>query len=605
MKLPFWTSRTAAFVRKACGYFADVNERATSVCADALSRLAKRWGVLAAIAALIAVSVGAASGAGILFQATFRALGTGATDRTAMAKLRDIVSAADFCSVIDGVTDNRTCIQNAVNAGRSVYFPPSNFLVTGPIYLHTTGQQLYSNGTTITASGVTTTVFWVGTTDGITFAKTDNVTIDGFTLIGAADGLGSPSTTPVGVYVQAPITNPYVEGGGCSGLVVSNNTISGFLAGVSATAADRVQVVHNKFTGMKYYSGLAAGGYSVLLQTVFHPQILNNKFIATATDRHAIYLSSDPGRTLDNNNVCKSVIVEGNDIDWTGVNGVGPTKFEVAVAARAPENFEFTGNIVKGGYGGIDYDLLNGNGKMTNISGNIFTGQVASVTGERASINYLRSSGTYTGTGLTITGNTIDLPSAGAFTHGIQLSYITEVQISGNLIRNNGISNITFGTNATQVMVSGNTLECNTSFCYRFASTGNANITLGKDRIFNNGGALYTFISNPTNLRFGFPRCAVIVANSTGSPTFSNDTDGIVTSVATDANGISVTLSGAATNGSNLNTISLTAMGSNIGNVYNRNSASPLIIGVLGTTSPLAALPSATNTYNVLMCLND
>ena len=66
-------------------------------------------------------------------QVTFLQAGTGATQRTALAKLRDTVSVKDFGAVGDGNistgagTDNTAAFQAAINnsgANAAIYFPP-------------------------------------------------------------------------------------------------------------------------------------------------------------------------------------------------------------------------------------------------------------------------------------------------------------------------------------------------------------------------------------------------------------------------------------------------------------------------------------------------
>ena len=60
-------------------------------------------------------------------QVTFLAAGTGATQRTALDKLRDVVSVKDFGAVADGVTDNTAAILSmAINSGQKLIEIPYN-----------------------------------------------------------------------------------------------------------------------------------------------------------------------------------------------------------------------------------------------------------------------------------------------------------------------------------------------------------------------------------------------------------------------------------------------------------------------------------------------
>lgn len=63
----------------------------------------------------------------------FLQTGTGATLRTAKAKMADIVSVKDFGAVGNGTTDDTTAVQAAINAGGSIYFPPGTYKLSSQI----------------------------------------------------------------------------------------------------------------------------------------------------------------------------------------------------------------------------------------------------------------------------------------------------------------------------------------------------------------------------------------------------------------------------------------------------------------------------------------
>jgi hypothetical protein len=70
-------------------------------------------------------SLAASSGSSLV---GFIQSGTGAVARTALAKMRDVVSAKDFGAVGDGSTDDNAAIQAAVDAHPYVILPPGTYL---------------------------------------------------------------------------------------------------------------------------------------------------------------------------------------------------------------------------------------------------------------------------------------------------------------------------------------------------------------------------------------------------------------------------------------------------------------------------------------------
>jgi len=69
-------------------------------------------------------------------QVTFLAAGTGASQRTVLDKLRDVVSVKDFGAVGDGTTDDTVAINAALAAHASVYLPVGTYRTTAPITLN-------------------------------------------------------------------------------------------------------------------------------------------------------------------------------------------------------------------------------------------------------------------------------------------------------------------------------------------------------------------------------------------------------------------------------------------------------------------------------------
>ena len=79
----------------------------------------------------------------------YTASGTGAVQRTVAAKLQESVSVKDFGAVGDGVANDTTAIQNAVNSGVPVYFPTGTYKITSAISLATNGIRLVGSNNTV------------------------------------------------------------------------------------------------------------------------------------------------------------------------------------------------------------------------------------------------------------------------------------------------------------------------------------------------------------------------------------------------------------------------------------------------------------------------
>jgi len=95
-------------------------------------------------------------------QVTFLAAGSGASQRTALDKLRDVVSVKDFGAVGDGVADDTAAIQAAVDhinalGGGTVYLPQGDYSITAPIVIHSNIRFIGAGGTSTKITKTTNT----------------------------------------------------------------------------------------------------------------------------------------------------------------------------------------------------------------------------------------------------------------------------------------------------------------------------------------------------------------------------------------------------------------------------------------------------------------
>ena len=532
---------------------------------------------------------------------SFLQAGTGAVARDAQSKMREVVSAEDFGAIGDGVTDDYAAISAAISAAiasgvkRVVLTAGKNYLVSQTLYVSASGLVIDGYGATLTSASVNASGLRIGW-NGSAFSKTDNVTVRGLTFVGADTGAGS--TYSYAIAVEPPSTNPYVKGGGCSNIRIVDCNASGHAIGFVATAADKFKVIGGTLGGMEYHSALTAGGYGVLLQTCFSAGVYATQFDGQAGDRHAVYVSADPSRTFNNDNVCKGVTLTGLRIDWAGVTGI--TGFEAAIVLRAPEDAAVTGCSITGGYGCIDYEGENGNGKNISITGNVLD-LPTSGGSERACVTFTRTSGSYICTGASISGNT--MVASGSNLLNVSLNYVDNVTVHSNtLSQTGGVAPIKFGGTVTNAYVGGGSIYASSpNSVYYFSGSGNANITIARSQLNLSGASLYNFVTTPTGLTHDYTRVGVIRANSTGTPVVVSNPDEAIASVATDANGIAVTFTDQVSDVTYSNVFFGTANSSIVNAYYRSSSGQQVVIGVLSAAA--TAVPAASNNYDIVVFL--
>jgi hypothetical protein len=256
-------------------------------------------------------------------QVTFLAAGSGATQRTALDKLRDVVSVKDFGAVGNGVADDTAAIQAAItaSANKSVYFPSGTYVAT--TLTVSSPCRLFGEGiikkTTAASSALLT-------------LNTNDVDIEGLEFRGASFDAMPASVvfldTAIKVYGASSVS-PYRR------FNITNVKVNGF-AGFAMDIRWSEDVT---ITGCQIrYCGYAG----ILFESIVRGVIANNRisFIdaGTATNAYGISLSRDPTKTLVNSVPTEHVTVTGNVVTdvakWTGIDG------------HAPHNCNIVGNVV-------------------------------------------------------------------------------------------------------------------------------------------------------------------------------------------------------------------------------------------------------------------
>jgi hypothetical protein len=94
---------------------------------------------------------------------------TGATARTVNDKLQESLSVKDFGAVGNGIADDTTAIQAAINIGKSVFFPGGQYKITASLTPSATYQTFFGAGdATIVQGAKNINCFTVSNSEGIT-----------------------------------------------------------------------------------------------------------------------------------------------------------------------------------------------------------------------------------------------------------------------------------------------------------------------------------------------------------------------------------------------------------------------------------------------------
>jgi len=135
----------------------------------------------------------------------FLPTGTGAQPVSVNSKLAETVSVKDFGAVGDGVANDTTAIQNALNSGaRTVFIPKGTYNITAPLQMSSgtsligEGGGQYDSGTVIKKATTT-----VGTGSNVTGAVTDSYAVNAMLIMTHADDTFAFNNTVEGIRFES------------------------------------------------------------------------------------------------------------------------------------------------------------------------------------------------------------------------------------------------------------------------------------------------------------------------------------------------------------------------------------------------------------------
>lgn len=101
---------------------------------------------------------------------------TGGVATNVETKLEQYVSVKDFGAVGDGVTDDTTAIQDALDTGKAVYAPTGTYAISATLRLAADGQIFFGDGTGNASEPARTILKWIGASSGKMFSISNGTT---------------------------------------------------------------------------------------------------------------------------------------------------------------------------------------------------------------------------------------------------------------------------------------------------------------------------------------------------------------------------------------------------------------------------------------------
>jgi len=238
-------------------------------------------------------------------QVTFLAAGSGATQRTALDKLRDVVSVKDFGAAGDGTADDTAEIQAALDAvpaiGGCVYFPAGTYVVSAPLVVDS-NTVLVGDGMYVSKLSATTAFT---SSQAMVYANAENnITIEDLGFFGNTNGtLGAGTGIHLKNGTRNQVRSCYVENTTQAGIRYEEQN-TGIIESCVLQACGRTGYTDNH--GVMVYSDAASA-----IQT-YSIKVLSNT-IATSFRK---------GITTFSNLSLYDLLISGNTVTGSGLGNI-------------------------------------------------------------------------------------------------------------------------------------------------------------------------------------------------------------------------------------------------------------------------------------------